>query len=57
MYPFFTDQEMDGIAIVHTFGTNSGPDCLKDVISKFGTRIKVYTAIKRYLANDLGSEV
>lgn len=50
---FSTDQEMDGMAIVQTFGTASGPDCLRDVISKFGTRVKVYSAIKFFLSKNM----
>ena len=42
----FIEQEMDGAAVVQSFGSYSGPDCLEEVISKFGVRIKVYTAIK-----------
>ena len=48
----FLDQEMDGAAVVQSFGTCSGPDCLKDVIVKFGVRVKVYTVIKGYLDKD-----
>lgn len=48
------DQEMDGAAIIQTFGTCPGPDCLKEVIDKpYGTRVKVYTAIKSFLEKDL----
>jgi len=41
-----TEQDMDGEAIVEAFATCSGPDCLKDVISKYGQRVKVYHSIK-----------
>lgn len=51
------DQEMDGLAIVQTFGSSSGPDCLKNVINKFGVRVKVYTAIKSYLEKAFRNEV
>ncbi len=45
------DQEMDGEAILQAFAACPGPDCLKEVISKpFGTRVKVYTAIRSVLA-------
>lgn len=37
---------MDGEATVAAFATCSGPDCLKDVVGKYGTRVKVYNAIK-----------
>lgn len=43
------DQGMDGMAIIQTINSSSGPDCLKDVVQKFGSRVKVYTAIKNYL--------
>ena len=36
-------QEMDGEALFGAFGSL---DCLKDVLPKFGQRIKVYKAIK-----------
>ena len=42
----FADQEMDGEAIVAALATCSGPDCLKDVIPKLGSRLKVYNALK-----------
>ena len=45
-YHLTPDQDMDGEAIVEAFATCSGPDCLKDVISKYGQRVKVYNAIK-----------
>lgn len=47
------EQEMDGIAIVQAFATCPGPDCLKEVIDKpYGTRVKVYTAIKSFLEKE-----
>ena len=48
---------MDGAAIVQTFATCSGPDCLKSVISKFGFRVKVYTAIKAQLDSEVAKLV
>ncbi|XP_065908074.1 uncharacterized protein [Dysidea avara] len=42
---------MDGEAISLAFTTTSGPDCLKEVISQFGLRLKVYKAIKEELVN------
>lgn len=51
----FVEQEMDGIAVVQIFGTYSGPDCLKEIIGKFGLRVKVYTAIKTRLERDMRS--
>ena len=40
------EQEMDGEALMTAFATRSGPDCIKDVIKAYGTRLKVYNAIK-----------
>ena len=40
---------MDGEAISVAFATHSGPDCLKDVIPKYGLRLKVYQALKQVL--------
>ena len=37
---------MDGEAVLDAFGCEVGPDCLKDVLPKYGQRIKVYHAIK-----------
>ena len=37
---------MDGEATVAALATCSGPDCLKDVVPKLGSRLKVYNAIK-----------
>ena len=44
------EQEMDGDTIVQCFAAGSGAHCLKDVVGKFGTRIKVYSAIKSFLS-------
>ena len=38
----YIDQGMDGEAVSLAFATTAGPDCLKDVISKYGIRLKVY---------------
>ena len=43
------DEQMDGEAISVAFATQSGPDCLKDVIPKYGLRLKVYQALKQVL--------
>ena len=51
------EEEMDGEAIADAFSTQSGPDCLKDVIPKFGQRIKVYKAIKAAMGAALLQEV
>ncbi len=37
---------MDGQAISEAFASQAGPDCLRDVLPKYGQRIKVYTALK-----------
>ena len=39
-------EEMDGEAVFDAIGCQVGPDCLKDVLPKYGQRIKVYKAIK-----------
>ena len=31
------------------FAAHSGPDCLKDVVPKYGLRLKVYQALKAEL--------
>ena len=48
---------MDGEAIAEAFATCSGPDCLKDVLPKFGQRVKVYNVIKLSLGVEMASEV
>jgi len=40
---------MDGEAVSLAFASIAGPDCLKDVIMKYGLRLKVYRAIKEQL--------
>lgn len=40
------EQKMDGEALMVAFGTCSGPDCIKDDIRPYGTRLKVYNVIK-----------
>ena len=37
---------MDGEAILAAFAVCPGPDCLKEVLVKVGTRLKVYNALK-----------
>lgn len=51
------EQDMDGEAIAEAFGTCSGPDCLKDILPKFGPRVKVYNALKLSLDFEMTSEV
>ena len=46
----FIEQGMDGEAISLAFATTAGPDCLKEVISKYGLRLKVYQVIKDALS-------
>ena len=48
----FLDQAMDGEAISQALGTLPGPDCLKDVVPKFGVRLKVYNAIRSFMRSD-----
>ena len=40
---------MDGMAVVQTIMGSSGPECLKEVVDKFGARMKVYSALKGFL--------
>ena len=40
---------MDGESVCQAFGAFAGPDCLGDVLPKYGTRLKVYNAIKRVM--------
>lgn len=44
---------MDGEAIVTAFGSIHGPDCLKDVIAKYGLRLKVYNALRKELQSEV----
>jgi len=39
-------EEKDGEAVFDAIGCQVGPDCLKDVLPKYGQQIKVYKAIK-----------
>ncbi|XP_065892856.1 uncharacterized protein [Dysidea avara] len=48
----FLDQGMDGEAVSLAFASTAGPDCLKDVVPKYGLRLKVYRAIKEQLEHD-----
>lgn len=48
---------MDGDAIVAAFGITSGPDCLKDVLPRFGQRIKVYHSLREAIGETLKQEV
>ena len=41
------DNKMDGVAVSLDFASCSGPDCIKDVIPKYGLRLQVYQAIKK----------
>lgn len=46
---------MDGEAISLAFASQSGPDCFKDVIPKYGARLKVYQVLKKDIeARDTG---
>ena len=46
---FFLENDMDGDALSLAFAAHSGPDCLKNIVSKYGLRLKVYRAIKAEL--------
>ena len=48
---------MDGEAIIGSYGTQAGPDCLRDVLPKYGQRIKVYKAIKDTLGENISNEI
>ena len=37
---------MDGEAVLGALGRQVGPDCLKNILPKYGQRIKVYHAIR-----------
>ena len=37
---------MNDEAIYHVLGTSIGPDCLKDILPKFGERMKEYNVLK-----------
>ena len=54
-------QEMDGEALFGAVGCQVGPDCLKDILPKFGQRIKVYRAIRlrwrRHIYNRFVKEI
>lgn len=56
---FFTcaEQDMDGEAVDEAFATASGPDYIKDVLPKFGQRVKVFNALKLLRRTDTSSEV
>ena len=53
----YIEEEMDGEAVIGAFACESGPDCLKDVVPRFGQRIKVYNAIKKALGVAIMREV
>ena len=42
----FLDQEMDGKSVCQALGAFAGPDCLRNALPKYGTRLKV---IKRVM--------
>lgn len=47
---------MDGQALIDAFEMCPGPDCLKDVIPKYGIRIKAYKALQQHLSPILNAE-
>ena len=46
---------MDGEAVFLALATTAGPDCLRDVIPKYGLCLKVYRAIKGTLTQQVNS--
>lgn len=48
---------MDGEALIDAFGTCPGPDCLKDVIPKYGLRVKTYKRLRGLLQCLLDKQV
>lgn len=44
---------MDGEAICLALATTTGPDCLRDVIPKYGLHLKVYRAVKETLTQQV----
>ena len=46
---------MDGEAVCLALATTAGPDCLRDVIPKYGLCLKVYRAIKGTLTQQVNS--
>ena len=49
---FATEQGMDGEAIVSAFGVACGPDCLKDVVKRYGDRLKIYRKLKTLIEQE-----
>lgn len=48
---------MDGEATVAAFATCPGPDCIKEVVPKYGYRVKVYNAIRAALNDNYQQKV
>lgn len=48
---------MDGDAIVAAFGMTLGMDVFKDVLPKFGQRVKVYQCLKEAVEQAMFKEV
>lgn len=42
----FTDEELDGDAIVLGLASDPGPSWLKDIIPKMGVRLKVHSVLR-----------
>lgn len=53
----YTEQGMDGEATVAAFATCPGPDCIKEVVPKYGYRVKVYNAIRSALNENYEQKV
>ena len=48
IWVFQLENDVDGDALMTLVGLTPGPDCLKELIPKIGTRMKVYKLIKAY---------
>lgn len=46
------EQGMDGEAIVSAFGVACGPDCLKEVVKRYGDRLKIYRKLKTLIEQE-----
>jgi hypothetical protein len=51
------DEDMYGQALIDAFDTCSGPDCLRDILPKFGIRVKTYKVLKNLLHCILDKQV
>ena len=51
------EENMDGQALIDAFETCSGPDCIKDIIPKYGIRVKTYKILRDLLHCVLDKQV